>query len=41
MGVYGLVTLEAKRLVFKAYGLKAAGGGVAGDDVLDTFELTR
>ncbi len=41
VGVYALVTLEANTLTLKAYGLKQAGGGVAGDDILDTFTSTR
>lgn len=41
VGVYGLITLEAKKLSFKAYGLKASGGGVAGDDLVDTIDLTK
>ena len=41
VGVYALMTLDAHTLTFKAYGLKASGGGVAGDDVLDTLTLTR
>ncbi|HSQ62310.1 MAG TPA: metallophosphoesterase family protein [Polyangiaceae bacterium] len=41
VGVYALMTLDAHTLAFKAYGLKASGGGVAGDDVLDTLTLTR
>jgi hypothetical protein len=40
-GVYCLLTLEGQKLTLKGYGMKAAGGGVAGDDVLDTFELTK
>ena len=41
VGVYGLITLEAKKLSFKAYGLKASGGGVSGDDVVDTLDLAK
>ncbi len=41
VGVYSLVTLEAHKLTLKAYGLKASGGGVAGDDVIDQVELDR
>ncbi|CAN5347076.1 hypothetical protein BH09MYX1_BH09MYX1_39690 [soil metagenome] len=37
VGVYALMTLEAKKLSFKVYGLKNAGG----DDVVDSFELTH
>jgi len=39
VGNYALVTLEARKLTFKAYGLKAAGGSVAGDEIIDSFEL--
>ncbi len=39
VGVYELVTLDANKISVKVYGLKNAGGGVAGDDVVDTFEL--
>ncbi|MEO7113708.1 MAG: metallophosphoesterase family protein [Polyangiaceae bacterium] len=41
VGVYELVTLDANKISVKAYGLKNAGGGVAGDDVIDTFDLTH
>ena len=41
VGVYGLITLEAKKLSFNAYGLKASAGGVAGDDVVDTLVITK
>jgi hypothetical protein len=37
VGVYGLLTLDGRKLTFTAYGLKAA----APDDVIDTFDLTR
>jgi acid phosphatase type 7 len=37
VGVYGLLTLDAKTLTFKALGLKVSGA----DDTLDTFTLTR
>ena len=37
VGVYAVMTLEPKKLAFKAYGLKNAGG----DDVTDPFDLTR
>jgi predicted phosphodiesterase len=39
VGVYELVTLDGNKISVKAYGLKNAGGGVAGDDVIDSFEL--
>ena len=39
VGVYGLLTIDATKLSFKSYGLKSAGGGVAGDDVIDTYEI--
>jgi hypothetical protein len=39
VGVYSLLTIDGGTLSLKAYGLKAAGGGVAGDDVIDTLDL--
>jgi hypothetical protein len=39
VGVYGLLTIDSTTLAFKSYGLKSAGGGVAGDDVIDTYEI--
>jgi len=39
VGVYGILTIDSTKLALKAYGLKSAGGGVAGDDVVDTFEI--
>ncbi len=36
-GVYGVLTVEGRKLHFSAYGLKAA----APDDELDTFDLSR
>lgn len=41
VGVYALLTLEPGTLTLKGYGLKQAGGGVMGDDLLDTFTSTR
>ena len=41
VGVYALMTLDAHTLTFKAYGLKASGSTVAGDDLVDTLTLTR
>ena len=37
VGVYAILTLDGKTLSWKAFGLKAGGG----DDVIDTFSLTR
>jgi 3',5'-cyclic AMP phosphodiesterase CpdA len=39
VGVYSLLTIDGGTLSLKAYGLKAAGGGVAGDDVIDSLDL--
>jgi acid phosphatase type 7 len=41
VGVYVLLTLDANKVAMKAYGLKSAGGSVAGDDLIDELELTR
>jgi predicted phosphodiesterase len=41
IGCYGIMTLEGTKLTLKSYMLKAGGGGVAGDELVDTFELTR
>ncbi len=41
VGVYSLMTLDAHTLTLKAYGMKASGSTVAGDDVVDTLTLTR
>jgi hypothetical protein len=41
IGVYALLTLNAHTLSLKAYGLKMAGGSVAGDDVIDSVDLMR
>ena len=41
VGVYSLVTFDGGTLTYKAYGLKTAGGSVAGDDVIDSFTLSR
>ena len=41
VGIYGLLTLEAKKLSFKAYGLKASAGGVSGDDLVDTVDFLK
>jgi hypothetical protein len=41
IGTYGLLTLDAHTLTFKAYGLKASGTMVATDDVIDTVTLTH
>ena len=41
VGVYSLLTLEASKLTYKAYGLKSSGSTVADDDLVDTFELSR
>ncbi len=38
IGLYGLLTIDASSLTFKAYGLKGAGGA---DDMLDTVTLTH
>jgi hypothetical protein len=39
LGCYTLLTLEGTKLTMTAYGLKASGGSVAGDDVIDTLVL--
>jgi hypothetical protein len=39
IGCYVLLTLEGTKLTLNAYGLKASGGGVSGDDVIDTLTL--
>jgi hypothetical protein len=36
LGCYVLLTLEGTKMTMNAYGMKAGGGGVAGDDVIDT-----
>ncbi len=41
VGTYLLLTLDTGKITVKAYGLKSAGGTVAGDDVIDTFDLTH
>ena len=41
VGVYSLITLEGRTLTLNAYGLKASGKTVSGDDLIDTFQLTR
>ncbi len=41
VGVYSVFTLDGGTLTFNAYGLKSAGGSMMGDDVIDTFTLTR
>ncbi|MEO8877808.1 MAG: metallophosphoesterase family protein [Polyangiaceae bacterium] len=41
VGVYALVTLDGNKVSVKAYGLKNAGGGVSGDDVIDSFDLSH
>jgi 3',5'-cyclic AMP phosphodiesterase CpdA len=41
VGVYVLLTLDGTKLGLKAYGLKTAGGSVAGDDLIDEVDLTR
>lgn len=41
VGVYEVMTLTGNKISVKAYGLKNAGGGVSGDDVIDTFELSH
>jgi predicted phosphodiesterase len=41
VGVYTLATIEGNKLTVTTYGLKAAGGGVSGDDVLKTIVLTH
>ena len=41
VGVYELVTLDGNTVSVKAYGLKNAGGGVSGDDVIDEFDLSH
>jgi hypothetical protein len=37
IGCYVLLTLSGTTLKLTAYGMKAGGGGVAGDDVIDTL----
>jgi hypothetical protein len=39
VGCYVLLTLSGTTLTLTAYGMKAGGGGVAGDDVIDTLTL--
>jgi hypothetical protein len=39
VGCYVLLTLEGTKLTLNAYGMKASGGGVSGDDVIDTLTL--
>jgi predicted phosphodiesterase len=41
IGTYGLLELSGNTLTLHAYGLKAAGGGVSGDDEIDTVQLTH
>jgi hypothetical protein len=41
VGVYGLLVIDAHTLTWTTYGLKSSGGTVAGDDVVDTYTLTR
>jgi hypothetical protein len=41
VGVYSIATLEGTKLALTAYGMKLAGGSVAGDDVIDTVVLTH
>lgn len=41
VGFYGIFTLDGRTLKLDTYGLKAAGGGVAGDEVVDTVDLSR
>jgi hypothetical protein len=41
VGVYSIVALQGNTLTLTAYGMKAAGGSVAGDDVIDTLVLTH
>jgi hypothetical protein len=41
IGAYSIVTLQGNTLTLNAYGLKASGGSVAGDDVIDTLVLTH
>jgi hypothetical protein len=41
VGVYGLLAVDAHTLTWTAYGLKSSGGTVAGDDVVDTYSVTR
>lgn len=41
VGVYSLLKLEASKLTYTAYGLKASGSSVQDDDVIDTYELSR
>ena len=41
VGVYGLITLDAKKLSFNAYGMKASAGGVSGDDLVDTVDFVK
>ena len=36
IGCYVLLTLDGQTMTLNAYGMKAGGGGVAGDDVIDT-----
>ena len=37
VGCYATLTLEGAKMTVNAYGLKVAGGGVAGDMLLDTY----
>jgi hypothetical protein len=39
IGCYGILSLEGSTLTLTAYGLNAAGGGIAGDTVIDTITL--
>ena len=41
VGVYSVLTVSSTALSFKAYGLKSAGGSVAGDTVIDTFQISH
>jgi len=40
-GVYCMLTLDERTLSLKAYGLKPAGGGIAGDDLIDSLDWTK
>lgn len=40
-GVYCTLTLDERSMSLKAYGLKPAGGGIAGDDVIDSLDWTK
>ena len=41
VGVYSIASIDGKTMTVTTYGMKLAGGGVAGDEVLDTLTLTH